>query len=528
MQDQQIQDAIRAIGEYEPSADWKIAPQDHADQLPPEAAPLARILRRPELRALIERFNSADERAVKSQKEYKLFGRLAIIFNMLAILVGAFALFGQNLLGVLEHPPKIIPFFGEYVAGAQFIFVIGALIAAQLIIRLRPFEKWMHARAEAELSRIALFYAIADAQEPSEDGELPALPLQLEYFRRYQLGTQLAYYAGRGAQHQNAATKRASRRDIYTALGTFAAAPVAFFGLTFLDSNLGEVFGNYIESGDDKLLSSPVISQILSLTAIIASTLLATLSTMGLLSQDRRNASRYLTVYKNLEFLKSEYLDDAREAALAGDHDGMMEFIQSINDLISSEHKEWIALQEESNHPDFATIAATRLPILHKRRGVRSAASVSLSADYRAQYGATQGSAPLKKNEDPGRYLILRANDGTHASSPQDAEIFVSYSRVDRDKVAQLVKVVEAQGWAVWWDPEIIPGQQFDEQIDAKLESAKCVVVVWSQTSVKSAWVRGEARDGLERGILVPLKIDQCKTPIDFRAVQTEDLSDWN
>ena len=45
------------------------------------------------------------------------------------------------------------------------------------------------------------------------------------------------------------------------------------------------------------------------------------------------------------------------------------------------------------------------------------------------------------------------------------ADIFVSYSRQDRPRVAPLVAALEAQGWSVWWDPEIVGGQEFDRQI---------------------------------------------------------------
>ncbi|MBK7904506.1 MAG: toll/interleukin-1 receptor domain-containing protein [Proteobacteria bacterium] len=45
------------------------------------------------------------------------------------------------------------------------------------------------------------------------------------------------------------------------------------------------------------------------------------------------------------------------------------------------------------------------------------------------------------------------------------ADIFVSYSRNDRSRVAALVAAIEAQGWTVWWDSAINTGQEFDSQI---------------------------------------------------------------
>jgi adenylate cyclase len=108
------------------------------------------------------------------------------------------------------------------------------------------------------------------------------------------------------------------------------------------------------------------------------------------------------------------------------------------------------------------------------------------------------------------------------------ADIFVSYSRQDKARVAPLVAALEAEGWTVWWDPEIAPGEEFDGLIGRELDAAHALVVVWTPTSVDSRWVRGEARDGADRGVLVPVRFDNARLPIDFRAVHTTDLDGWN
>ena len=107
------------------------------------------------------------------------------------------------------------------------------------------------------------------------------------------------------------------------------------------------------------------------------------------------------------------------------------------------------------------------------------------------------------------------------------ADVFVSYARADKARVAPLVAVIEARGWSVWWDPEISPGQEFDDEIEAEIEAAKAVLVVWTPTSVVSRWVRGEAREAADRGILVPVRFEQARLPMDVRAIHTTDLDDW-
>src|SRR5437773_3086124 len=99
------------------------------------------------------------------------------------------------------------------------------------------------------------------------------------------------------------------------------------------------------------------------------------------------------------------------------------------------------------------------------------------------------------------------------------ADVFVSYARSDKARVAPLVAAIEAQGWSVWWDPEITPGQEFDSQIATALDAARAVIVVWTPVSVESRWVRGEAREAADRGVLVPVRFDSARLPVDARAM---------
>jgi adenylate cyclase len=107
------------------------------------------------------------------------------------------------------------------------------------------------------------------------------------------------------------------------------------------------------------------------------------------------------------------------------------------------------------------------------------------------------------------------------------ADLFVSYSRADRARVGPLVSALEAEGWSVWWDPEIDPGQDFDRLIAEQLDQARAVIAVWTPTSVISRWVRGEAREAADRGVLAPVRFERAHLPIDLRAIHTTDLDDW-
>jgi adenylate cyclase len=108
------------------------------------------------------------------------------------------------------------------------------------------------------------------------------------------------------------------------------------------------------------------------------------------------------------------------------------------------------------------------------------------------------------------------------------ADVFVSYARADRERVTPLVSALEREGWSVWWDPEIGPGQEFDRLIAEELRRARAAVVVWTPTSVNSRWVRGEAREAADRGILAPVRFESADLPLDLRAIHTTDLDGWN
>src|SRR6185312_11120603 len=91
--------AEAAIGWDDQGSDWQLRPEVHASVLPVEASALKRILERSELKAIVERFRTADSEAVLAQTRYKRIGRLSLYSATLATLVGAAYLFPIGLKG---------------------------------------------------------------------------------------------------------------------------------------------------------------------------------------------------------------------------------------------------------------------------------------------------------------------------------------------------------------------------------------------------------------------------------------------
>lgn len=108
------------------------------------------------------------------------------------------------------------------------------------------------------------------------------------------------------------------------------------------------------------------------------------------------------------------------------------------------------------------------------------------------------------------------------------SDIFVSYASEDRERIMPLVRVLEKTAWSVFWDRTIPAGKTWREVIGGEIQSARCEVVVWTETSVKSRWVQEEAEVGIRRGILIPVLLDRVEPPFGFGSIQAADLIGWD
>lgn len=107
-------------------------------------------------------------------------------------------------------------------------------------------------------------------------------------------------------------------------------------------------------------------------------------------------------------------------------------------------------------------------------------------------------------------------------------DIFLSYAREDERTAERFATKLESHGWSIFWDLVIRSGQHFDRVIEEALSEALCVVVLWSQSSVGSDWVRAEATRGLERDILISVSIEEVELPVRFSNVHTTPVCNWN
>ncbi|MEO5706260.1 MAG: toll/interleukin-1 receptor domain-containing protein [Alteraurantiacibacter sp.] len=107
-------------------------------------------------------------------------------------------------------------------------------------------------------------------------------------------------------------------------------------------------------------------------------------------------------------------------------------------------------------------------------------------------------------------------------------DVFISYSRTNKDKVSKIARAIEEAGYEVWWDAELPPHQSYGDVITAKIQMAKAAVVVWSAEAAASEWVRAEADVARNQKKLIQTALGDITPPLPFNQIQYANLGDWD
>lgn len=329
--------ARRAVGEHKGN-DWSLRPREHADELSPEAGALQRILGRPEIERIRSAYVDWNSKALKLQGRHKRWGKSGILAAMLATVVAVF---------LMISPFQLSPLASVIASSSVWLLlcVSWAYFVAMMI--RRPLEAWYKARANAEEFRKRLFEAVLAATEAPQAAEIATLPLQLEYFRRYQFEVQKDYFGGKSRIFQR-------RAKISDRIGwLFAAVPFVALGLTlatgvsaageqgFLSSSV-----NWIAGGLHRIeaLSIDVYGTGL---ALVVSALSAGMFAVAQLDNYRRNAARYANMLRRLDEMAVDPrlgFSHARAAADAGERAPVERLVREMHALMTSELGEWVTV----------------------------------------------------------------------------------------------------------------------------------------------------------------------------------------
>ena len=106
--------------------------------------------------------------------------------------------------------------------------------------------------------------------------------------------------------------------------------------------------------------------------------------------------------------------------------------------------------------------------------------------------------------------------------------LFISYKREDL-RIANLIKTaLESKNIHIWWDEKLQTGQKWEEIIDNKLYESSAILVLWSNLSTQSDWVRHEASYAATNKKFIQAKISECDMPAPFKSTMASDLVGWN
>lgn len=104
------------------------------------------------------------------------------------------------------------------------------------------------------------------------------------------------------------------------------------------------------------------------------------------------------------------------------------------------------------------------------------------------------------------------------------ADIFVSYSRLDQERVQPIVERLQSLGFSVWWDPHVRTDDAFPEELQTQLDGAKAVLTVWTENARNAIWACAEAASALDQRKLLQLRLDNVDVPPPFDALAIADM----
>ena len=105
------------------------------------------------------------------------------------------------------------------------------------------------------------------------------------------------------------------------------------------------------------------------------------------------------------------------------------------------------------------------------------------------------------------------------------ADVFISFSSKDADRVARIHGRLIERGFDVWWMHNLLPGDSPIRTVSRELTSAKRVVLAWSRHAEESPYVEGEMMHAFGARKLLPVRIEKWSWPAFLSSVQYVDMT---
>ena len=113
--------------------------------------------------------------------------------------------------------------------------------------------------------------------------------------------------------------------------------------------------------------------------------------------------------------------------------------------------------------------------------------------------------------------------------------VFISYCHENKAEVRKIREALITAGERVWWDEDILPGQDWKLEIDKAMEASYAVLACFSEETDRRyrSGIFPELRDAIERYrqyapgslFLFPVRLSMCRIP-NFPIDGTRNLKD--
>ena len=122
----------------------------------------------------------------------------------------------------------------------------------------------------------------------------------------------------------------------------------------------------------------------------------------------------------------------------------------------------------------------------------------------------------------------LRDVIARHLSRSLLPEIIVNHADEDSGLASEVYELLRAEGWSVVTNRQLPVGQRLDDYLETALASTKCVVTLWTSSSVGSPRVRDVANEALRMGVSVPVLAESVLLPLGHRSVKNVDWTGFS
>ncbi|WP_022951626.1 toll/interleukin-1 receptor domain-containing protein [Leucothrix mucor] len=108
------------------------------------------------------------------------------------------------------------------------------------------------------------------------------------------------------------------------------------------------------------------------------------------------------------------------------------------------------------------------------------------------------------------------------------SDLYISYGTRERHWVSLLASRLDDAGYDVCWNSTVVPGQDFYESNGQAMQASRCILSIWSETSVEDYWVLNDSEAAMANNTLLSLRHREVVIPESMRIAPTVDVTAWD